>query len=170
MPRPLRLYVRAVDALSYRLGRLAVYLIFVMMGTLLVAAFSRVAFNTSYIWLVETMQFLLVAYFLLGGAYSMQLGAHVRMDLFYERWSERTKAAVDAVTICCLIFYLAMLLFGGWSSAEYALRYGETSRSAWSPPMAPIKIVMCLGIAVMLLQATARLLKNVARALGDTVE
>lgn len=170
MPRPLKAYVRAVDWLSYRLGRVAVYLIFVMMGTLLFAAFSRVAFNTSYIWLVESMQFLLVAYFLLGGAYSMQLGAHVRMDLFYERWSERTKAAVDAVTILFLIFYLVMLLYGGWSSAEYALRYGETSRSAWAPPMAPIKIIMCVGIAVMLLQATARFLKNVARALGSTVE
>ncbi|RDD61941.1 TRAP transporter small permease [Ferruginivarius sediminum] len=170
MPKPLRLYIRAVDELSYRLGRFAVYLIFVMMGTLLFAALSRVLFNTSYIWLVESMQFMLVAYFLLGGAYSMQLGSHVRMDLFYERWSVRTKATVDAVTICFLIFYLVMLLYGGWSSAEYALKYGENSRSAWAPPMAPIKIVMCVGIAVMLLQSTARFLKNVARALGEDAE
>lgn len=170
MPRPLRVYVRAVDAVSYRLGRLAVYLIFVMMGILLYAAFSRTLFNVSYIWLVETMEFLLIAYFILGGAYSMQLGSHVRMDLFYERWSERTKAIVDAITICCLIFYLALLLYGGISSAEYALKYGETSRTSWAPPMAPIKIVMCFGITVMLLQATARFLKNVARARGDTLE
>jgi len=170
MPKALRVYVRAVDELSYRLGRIAVYLIFVMMGTLIYAALSRVLFGTSYIWLVEMMQFLLVSYFLLGGAYSMQLGSHVRMDLFYERWSERTKAVVDALTILCLIFYLIVLLYGGWSSAEYALRYGETSRSAWAPPMAPIKVIMCIGIAVMLLQSTSRFLKNVTRALGGTVE
>jgi len=166
MPAPLRWYIQAVDWASYWVGRLAIYLIFVMMGTLLFAAFSRVTFNLSFVWLVETMQFALVAYFLLGGAYSMQLGSHVRMDLFYERWSERTKAVVDAVTICCLIFYLVLLLYGGLSSTEYALKYGETSRTAWSPPMAPIKIIMCVGIALMLLQATARFLKNVAAALG----
>jgi len=166
MPKPLRWYVRAVDWASYWVGRAALYLIFAMMGILVFAALSRVTFNESYIWLVETMQFLLVAYFLLGGAYSMQLGSHVRMDLFYERWSDRTKAIVDAVTICFLIFYLVMLLYGGISSTEYALKYGETSRTAWSPPMAPIKLVMCFGIALMLLQASARFLKNVAAALG----
>ncbi|SDG38965.1 TRAP-type mannitol/chloroaromatic compound transport system, small permease component [Limimonas halophila] len=166
MPKPVRWYILAVDALSYWVGRLALYLIFVMMGTLLFAAFSRVTFNLSFVWLVETMQFTLVAYFLLGGAYSMQLGSHVRMDLFYERWSERTKAVVDAVTICFLIFYLVFLLYGGIASTEYAIKYGETSRTAWSPPMAPIKVIMCFGIGLMLLQATARFLKNIAAALG----
>jgi TRAP-type mannitol/chloroaromatic compound transport system permease small subunit len=169
LPKPLRLYMRAVDAVSYRVGRVAVYLILVMMGTLIYAAFSRTLFNVSYIWLVETMEFLLIAYFILGGAYSMQLESHVRMDLFYERWSDRTKAIVDAVTICFLIFYLVMLLYGGISSAEYALKYGETSRTSWAPPMAPIKIVMCFGITLFLLQSTARFLKNIARARGESL-
>jgi TRAP-type mannitol/chloroaromatic compound transport system permease small subunit len=167
MPKPLAWYVRAVDALSYGLGRIAVYLIFVMMGVLIYAALSRVIFDTSYVWLVETMQFTLVAYFLLGGAYSLQLNSHVRMDLFYERWSDRTKAIVDSVTICCLIFYLVMLLWGGYSSAEYAVKYGETSRTSWAPPMAPIKIIMCIGIATMLLQTSARFIRNVAAAIGS---
>lgn len=167
MPKPLAWYVRAVDALSYGLGRIAVYLIFVMMGVLIYAVVSRLVFGTSYVWLVETMQFMLVAYFLLGGAYSLQLNSHVRMDLFYERWSDRTKAIVDSVTICCLIFYLVMLLWGGYSSAAYAVQYGETSRSSWGPPMAPIKIVMCIGIAAMLLQTSARFIRNVAAAIGS---
>lgn len=167
MPKPLAWYLRAVDALSYGLGRIAVYLIFVMMGVLMYAVISRLVFDTSYVWLVETMQFMLVAYFLFGGAYSLQLDSHVRMDLFYERWSDRTKAIVDSLTICCLIFYLVMLLWGGYSSAEYALKYGETSRSSWGPPMAPIKIIMCTGITAMLLQTTARFIRNVAAAIGS---
>lgn len=167
MPKPLEWYLRAVDGLSYGLGRIAVYLIFVMMGVLIYAVVSRVLFGTSYVWLVETMQFTLVAYFLLGGAYSMQLNSHVRMDLFYERWSDRTKAIVDSITICCLIFYLVMLLWGGYSSAEYAMKYGETSRTSWAPPMAPIKIIMCIGIATMLLQSSARFIRNVAAAIGE---
>src|SRR3546814_17898237 len=71
---------------------------------------------------------------------SMQLGDNVRMDLLYGVWSDRTKAAVDAVTICFLIFYLIVLLGGGISSTQYALQYNEVSPTLWRPQMAPIKI------------------------------
>src|SRR3546814_7164247 len=77
-------------------------LIFAMMGVLLWSSFNRtftgILFGPSW-WPLEVSQFLMVAYFLLGGAYSMQLGDNVRMDLLYGVWSDRTKAAVDAVTI-----------------------------------------------------------------------
>jgi len=112
-------------------------------------------------------QFTMVAYYLLGGGYSIQTGDHVRMDLLYGRWSDRTKAIVDAVTVLFLIFYLVLLLFGGISSTRYALQYGEESYSAWAPPMAPIKIVMCVGITLMLLQVIATFFKEIARARGE---
>jgi len=109
----------------------------------------------------------MVAYFLLGGAYSMQLGDHVRMDLLYGMWKERTKAVFDAVTVLLLLFYLVLLLYGGISSTQYALRYNEISPSLWRPEMAPIKIIMCIGIVLMLLQATATLIKDIARIKGE---
>jgi len=68
-----------------------------------------------------------------------------------------------------LIFYLVMLLVGGISSTEYAIEYKETSYSAWSPYMAPIKIVMCFGIALMLLQAVATFFKDLYAARGETL-
>ncbi len=63
-----------------------------------------------------------------------------------------------------------MLLYGGFSSTEYALYYGETSYSSWSPLMAPIKIIMTFGIALMLLQAIATFFKDLARAKGLTLD
>jgi TRAP-type mannitol/chloroaromatic compound transport system permease small subunit len=118
---------------------------------------------------LETAQFLMVAYFLLGGGYSMQLDAHVRMDLLYSHWAPRTRAAVDAFTVLLLIFYLFWLLYGGISSTAYALEYGETSYSSWSPRMAPIKIIMTVGVALMLLQAIATFFKDLASARGETL-
>ena len=91
-----------------------------------------------HIWVVEMAQFTMAAYYILGGGYSMQLGSHVRMDLLYGRWSERTKAIADVITACGLIFYLVFLLYGGISSAQYALEYDQRNYSAWAPPMAPI--------------------------------
>jgi TRAP-type mannitol/chloroaromatic compound transport system permease small subunit len=168
MPKAIRLYVKYVDALSYRVGRFAMYLIFAMLGVLIYSSVSK-TFLFPSLWTLETAQFLMVAYFLLGGGYSMQLNSHVRMDLLYGRWSPRTKAWIDAFTILFLIFYLALLLYGGISSTTYALEYGETSYSAWSPRMAPIKLIMTFGVALMLLQTLSTFFKDVAAARGETL-
>ncbi len=168
MLRAIRWFVYAVEALNRAVGRFAMYLIFAILGVLLYSSIGK-TFFTPAAWTLESAQFLMVAYFLLGGAYSMQLDAHVRMDLFYSNWSLRTRAIMDLLTVGFLLFYLVLLLYGGISSTQYALEYNETSYSAWSPPMAPIKIIMCIGIALMLLQAVATLCKDIAAALGETL-
>jgi TRAP-type mannitol/chloroaromatic compound transport system permease small subunit len=167
MPSAIRSYVRYVDAINRVIGRLVMYLIFVMMGVLLFSSTSRTFFSVSHIWTVEMAQFMLAAYYLLGGGYSMQLESHVRMDLLYSRWSPRTQAIVDSVTAGFLIFYLLFLLVGGISSTQYALEYGQKNYSSWAPPLAPIKIIMTIGIALMLLQAIAVFFKDLARARGE---
>ena len=170
MPSAIRTYVRWVDAANRVIGRLVMYLIFAMMGVLLFASGSRTFFATSHIWVVETAQFMLAAYYLLGGAYSMQLDSHVRMDLLYSRWSPRTRALIDAITAVFLIFYLVFLLLGGISSTQYALEYGQKNYSSWAPPLAPIKIIMTIGIAMMLLQVTAVFCKDLAEARGKPLQ
>jgi TRAP-type mannitol/chloroaromatic compound transport system permease small subunit len=167
MSKVIRSYVQAVDAVNRVVGRLAMYLIFAMMGILLFSSTSRMFFGVSYIWIVESAQFMLAAYYLLGGGYSMQLNAHVRMDLLYSRWSPKRRALADAMTGVFLIFYLVFLLVGGFSSTQYALEYGQKNYSSWAPPLAPIKIVMTIGIALMLLQVVAVFCKDVAEARGE---
>jgi TRAP-type mannitol/chloroaromatic compound transport system permease small subunit len=168
MPQFLRTYVRAVEAINYRIGRATIYLIFVMMAVLLWSSMSKTFFLPS-LWTLEVAQFLMVAYYMLGGPYSMQLGSNVRMDLLYSGWSARTKAWADAVTILALMFYLGVLLYGGISSTAYAIEYGERSYSAWRPYMAPIKIVMCIAVVLMLLQASAIFLKDIAKVRGEDI-
>jgi len=165
MPKAVRLYVYYVEAVSRAVGRVAMYGIFAMIGLLLYSSISKTFFLPS-IWTLEMAQFFMVAYFLLGGGYSMQLGSHVRMDLVYGRWSKKVRGFTDSLTSLCLLFYLVLLLYGGLSSTSYALQYGERSYSAWAPYMAPIKIVMTLGIVLMLLQTVATFLRDLAAARG----
>ena len=82
-------------------------------------------------------------------------------------WTERTKAWVDGVTVLFLIFYLVFLFYGGLSSTQYALQYGERSYSSWRPYMAPIKVIMCIGVFLMLLQSIATFFKDIARIRGE---
>ncbi len=166
MPNAIRIYVRHVEAVSRRVGRFAMYLIFAMAAILLWSSVSKTFFLPS-LWTLEMAQFTMVAYYLLGGPYSLQLDNHVRMDLVYGTWSPRTRAWIDSFTIVFLLVYLVLLLYGGFSSTHYALEYGERSYSSWRPYMAPIKIVACIGIVLMLLQAFAVLFKDLARLRGE---
>ncbi|MEH6633123.1 MAG: TRAP transporter small permease subunit [Halopseudomonas aestusnigri] len=169
MPRAIKAYVRCVDAVSRITGRLTMHLIFVMIGVLLYSSISRTIFDTPLLWIVEVSQFMMAAYYLLGGAYSMQLDSHVRMDLFYSNWSPKRKAGTDAFTSIFLIFYLVILLIGAISSTTYAIEYGQKNYSSWAPPLAPIKIIMTFGIFLMLLQAVATFFKDLAKARGETL-
>lgn len=167
MPAVITAYVRWVDAVNRVVGRVVVYMIFVMMALLIYASLSRNVFNAPLIWGVEMSQFLLASYYLLGGGYTMQLDAHVRMDLFYSRWRPRRRAFTDSVTAFCLVFYLVVLLIGGVASTKYAIDYNQKNYSAWAPPLAPIKAIMTLGIFLMLLQAVAIFFRDLARVRGE---
>ena len=166
MPGWIRSYVRLVEALNRRVGRFAMYLLFVMMGILLWSTYSK-AFALPSLWTLEMAQFAMVAYFMLGGPYSLQLDSNVRMDLLYHRWSPRTQAWVDAFSVFALLFYLGVLLVGAIDSTVYSLEYGERSPTAWRPYIAPIKIVMSVAVFLMLLQAVAFFFRDVAKIRGE---
>lgn len=189
MRRLMQSYIKAVDAVNFRMGRIVMYGIFVLMGILLWSSISKTFFLPS-LWTLEMAQFVMVTYYILGGPYSIQLGSNVRMDLLYGAWSQRKKAWFDLFTVLLLIFYLAVLLWGAISSTAYSLGYWgtepfsffgglltgseeigrlERSPSAWRPYMWPIKTVMILGMFLMLLQCLSEFFKDVLRLKGETI-
>jgi TRAP-type mannitol/chloroaromatic compound transport system permease small subunit len=121
------------------------------------------------------------------------------MDLLYGGWTNRTKAWVDAFSVFFLIFFLVVLFWGGVGSTAYSLGYYgsepliffkdlgvgfitggydgaaeligrmERSSTAWRPYIWPIKSIMCLGIFLMLLQASAEFLRDIARLRGQEI-
>jgi TRAP-type mannitol/chloroaromatic compound transport system permease small subunit len=169
MPKAVIIYVQYVEAANKAVGKFSMYLIFAMGGVLLYESISRTIFNTPHIWVVETAQFLMAAYYLLGGGYSMILRGHVRMDLLYGRWSEKKQALVDLFTGPILMFYLIFLLVGAISAIEYAISYGQKNYTPWAPPLAPIKIIMGIGIVLMLLQTIARFFQDLAKYRGEEI-
>ena len=196
MPSVIKGYVRAIDAMNRFIGRIAMYLIFALVGVLLWSSISKTFFNPS-LWTLETAQFVMVAYYILGGPYSIQMGSNVRMDLFYGAWSLKTKAWVDAFTVLFLMFYLGVLFYGAVSSTAYSLGYFglepfpffgellktlmtegldaasarlgylERSSTAWRPFLWPVKTILCLGVFLMLLQCLAELFRDLGRLRGD---
>jgi len=169
MPKVVKAYVRYVDATNRAVGKFSMYLVFAMMGILLFESLSRTIFDRPHIWVVEMAQFFMAAYYLLGGGYSMILDGHVRMDLLYGRWGARRQALSDVITVFLLLFYMFFLFTGGISASKYALKYGQVNYTPWGPPLAPIKIVMTIGIFLMLLQVIATFFKDLATVRGKTL-
>jgi TRAP-type mannitol/chloroaromatic compound transport system permease small subunit len=182
----MRGYVRVVDPVNRVMGRIMMWGLFVMMGILLWSSISKTFFLPS-LWTLEMAQFAMVTYYILGGPYAIQMGSHVRMDLFYHNWSLRRKAWFDAFTVLFLVFYLGVLFYGALGSTAYSLGYWgmepvsfftelvtgseevgrlERSSTAWRPYIWPIKAIMVLGFFLMLLQAISELFKDIARIKG----
>jgi len=198
MPRAARAYIRIVDGFNHGLGRIIMWGVFAMAAILLWSSISKTFFQPS-LWTLEVAQFAMVAYYILGGPYSIQLGANVRMDLFYAEWSLRKKAWFDAFTVFLLIFYLVILLIGALNSTAYSLGYFgkdsltffkdlivayvtggpdaanevmgyiERSPTAWRPYLWPVKFIMIFGFVLMLLQTISELLKDIARIRGEEI-
>ena len=169
MPNSIVLYVRYVDFVCEKIGRLMMYTVFIMIATLLLDSITRNFINMPLSWCVEMAQFTMAAYYIVGGAYSLQMDDHVRMDLLYDRYSDKTKAKIDVFTSFFLIFYLVTLLIGSVSSTIYAIETGQRKFSMWNPSMIPIKLIMVFGIVLMLLQAFSTFFKDVAKARGTTI-
>ena len=166
MPKVIVYYVKWVDYISTKLGRFTMYTIFLMIAVLLLGAITRNIINMPLSWTVEMAQFIITGYYIIGGAYSMQLEDHVRMDLLYERYSTKTKAKIDVATNIFLVIYLVTLLIGSISSTMYAIEYGQRKFSEWNPSMIPIKVIMVFGIFLMLLQSISTFFKDLATARG----
>ena len=110
MPGPIRAYVRIMDRLADWVGLIAMYLIFVMIGVLLLDAITRNVIHIPLHWCVEFAQFTLAAYYFMGGALTLKNDDHVRMDLIYSHLSPRGRDRMDLVTVGCLFFYLCVML------------------------------------------------------------
>lgn len=168
MPRAIVGFVRVVERANYLLGRFTLYLLFVLTGVLLWSIIGK-AFGRPPLWTMETAQYVMTSYFVLGGAYSLQLGANVRMDLLYSRWTPRKQSAFDSVTGLAMVFFLGVILWGGIESSIYAFATGETSRSVWRPYMWPIKVTICFGVFMMILQSICYLIRDIARLRGKEI-
>jgi TRAP-type mannitol/chloroaromatic compound transport system permease small subunit len=169
MSKAAKIYVRYMDATSRAVGRVVMFMIFGMIAILLFETVSRTFFNAPHIWSVESAQFVMAAYYLLGGGYTLLIGSHVRMDLLYNNWSAKKKAVADVITFFVALLYLVVLTYGGWQGIKYAIKYKQVTYSAWAPQVAPIKIIMQIGIVMMLLQLISEFIKDLAKVRGENI-
>lgn len=142
-------------------GRLFRWLIIPMAGGLTWEVIARYGFDAPTIWAYETTYMLYGAHFMLGVTYALYRGAHIRTDIFYSRWSLRTRGLIDAL-LYLLFFFPGMFFFfiSGGNEALHAWTIGERSdASPWRPPIYPFKAVIPVTALLVLIQGVSEFLK-----------
>lgn len=128
--------------------------------------FLRYLFNAPTIWVFDVTYMLYGTVFMLGSAYALRKGAHIRTDFFFEQWSVRTRNIIDSLAYI-LLFFPSLLVFLVVSGEEvwYAFQIGETSeQTPWRPILWPFKAVIPLTCLLLIIQGVAETIKSVYAA------
>lgn len=154
---------RLIDALTERVGKAATWLVLVV--TLISAgnAFVRYLFNFSSNGLLEIQWYLFSAIFLLCSGYTLLKNEHVRIDVVAGRCSPRVQAWID---ITGTLFFLAPMavavLYLSWPIFVESYRVGEHSSNAGGLLVWPVRALVPVGFALLVLQGISELIKRVA--------
>jgi TRAP-type mannitol/chloroaromatic compound transport system permease small subunit len=155
-------YVRAIEKVNARIGRFISMVILAMIFIFIYEAIARYVFNAATIWALELGGFLLGGYFIMGGAYTLMRGGHVRMDALYERWSPRRKAIMDIATFVILCVYIGIVVYAGIKHTALAIEIGKRLPTNWHPILWPITMVIPIGSTLILLQGIAFFIKDIS--------
>jgi len=158
--------VRVIDKFTDVTGNWVAWLNVPLVLAVTYEVLSRYLFNAPTIWSFDVTYMLYGTIFMLGAAYALLKGAHIRTDFFFERWSIRTKGVIDS-TAYLVFFFPAIFTFlvVSWSEGWYAFQIGETSeQTPWRPILWPFKLVVPLTCLLLLIQGVSETIKSVYAA------
>jgi TRAP-type mannitol/chloroaromatic compound transport system permease small subunit len=156
----LRLFVRAVEGLNGVVGRVVAVGLLGMIALVVWEVFLRYVLNAPTTWGFELISYLFAAYILLGGGYTLLHRDHVAMDIVYASLSTRRQAILDVLTAGFVLIYCYVLMDQSWIMASESLERGQTANSDWGPPLFPVYVCIPIGAALLLLQAVAKLMRD----------
>ena len=165
--RGLKAFCRITNTISDKTGKGVSYLILFLALALVYEVVARYVFRAPTFWAFEVSYMLYGALFMMGLAYVLLHGGHVRIDVLYRRLSPRKKAIIEL--FCYLVFFfpvMAIILKYGIDYAQLSWQLRERSvMSAWKPPIYPFKTIIPVAIFILTLQGVAEFLRHLVIAL-----
>ena len=162
--------VQSIDRFTNRTGGWIAWLSIPLVVAVSYEVIARYFFNAPTIWAFDVTYMLYGTLFMLGAAFALLKGAHIRTDFFFERWSVRTRGWIDSVAYIAF-FYPALVVFLGvsWGEGGYAFQIGEVSeQTPWRPILWPYKMVIPLTCLLLMIQGASETIKSVYAARTGT--
>lgn len=158
-------YIRFVNSLNDRVGKVFSFFIYAMMLILVYEVVMRYVFNSPTIWAHETSEFFYGPHFIVGGAFALRWAAHVKIDIIARYFPPRTRAIVDL--FIWLVFYLlcGVLLWRVVGLAVDSVKAMEYTETVFGPPIWPVNLTVPLAVFLILLQALTKTIKDAYTAI-----
>jgi TRAP-type mannitol/chloroaromatic compound transport system permease small subunit len=155
--------VKLIDKISEWTGALSAWIVIPLMVVVMIEVFMRHVLNAPTVWGYDVLWMLFSAQFLLGGAFTLLRGGHIRIDIVYGCLSERAKQIYDIINILIVILPPAILLtWAGIAFAADAWISGEKlSTTNWFFPAGPSKTLIPIGFFLLSLQCVAEIIRNI---------
>ena len=155
--------IRAIDWFTAKVGMVSAFILVpVLFLPNVYEVFSRYVLKDPTIWALDVTSYSFGALFMIAASWALQKGAHVRTDILWDRFSDRTKGLID----CCafLVLFLptmVVLAWLGWVDFIYSMSINERSNTgAWAPPLWPLRVVIPFAFALLFLQGLSELMKS----------
>jgi TRAP-type mannitol/chloroaromatic compound transport system permease small subunit len=164
--RALLTTIRIIDTFTDLTGSLFAWLSVPLVAAVAYEVFARYLFNAPTIWSFDLTYMLYGALFMLGAAYALHKGAHIRTDFFWDTFSPRTRGLIDSIAYIVFFFpSFTVLMLISWHEAEYAFQINEMSdQTPWRPILWPFKGIVPLACLLLLIQGFSELLKSLYMA------
>lgn len=148
----MRAYLKTMNDLIEKTGKAFSYLIYAGTAILFLEVILRYFFNAPTVWVHGYSQRIFGSYFILIGAFTLLRGGHVRIDLFYNRFSLKGRAFLDMVNYAFLIVWGYVLIKEGWLffMRSYAIR--QVDEMILAHPVYPVKFLLVVGAVLIFVQ------------------
>ena len=157
---------RIIDGFTDRTGTVISWLAVPLVLGVAWEVAARYLFNAPTIWVYDATYMLYGSLFMLGAAYALHKGAHIRTDFFWDKFSIRKKGWIDSISYVVFFFpSLIMLLLISWNEFHYSFEINETSdQTPWRPILWPFKFIVPLACVLLLIQGVSELIKSIYMA------
>jgi TRAP-type mannitol/chloroaromatic compound transport system permease small subunit len=154
--------VAPLDAFNAFAGKFVAYWAVISVFVYYYEVIARFVFNSPTNWVHESMFLMYGMQYMIAGAYAYQEDQHVRVDVLYAKFSPRGKALADVVTSIFFFIFVGTMAVTGWRFGTDAVAVGEHSFTEWGVQYWPVKMMISIGAALLLLQGLAKLAKDIA--------
>jgi len=155
--------IYTIDQLSKTIGHAFAWCIMIVTFGTCYEVFVRYALDDPTSWAFDLSYLMYGAIFYMAGAYTLSRGGHVRADIVYRRWPERTQAGVELVLYVLFFFpgILALVIAGSKYGFESLRLFESSVNSPAGVPIWPLKMMICVGAVLMAVQGLAEVLRCV---------
>ena len=158
--------IRTIDTFTDWTGTIISWTAIPLVAAVTYEVITRYVLNAPTAWAYEITYMMYGTMFMLGAAYALHKGAHIRTDFFWDQFSTRKKGWIDSISYLVFFFpSLLVLFYISLHEAVYAFQIGETSdQTPWRPILWPFKAVVPLACLLLLIQGVSELIKSVYMA------